>query len=186
MSWHPDRLSAYSTSQQNVGKYAGNMPILVPNSRDSQFSVSNHRSRLSLPPICWSSYIRRISTCLNMPTICRGAMTQECRICRVWLYAVNISGSQLAKIVSLILRLVRIYRKHVGICWIYHKYAANISISGEYIGLPIINSAVGIFEIEYQGNISASFEYTGNISGYKQIFYTNSAVRYIDYIFLSL
>ena len=52
----------------------------------------------------------------------------------------------------------------------------NISISREYIGLPITNSAEGYFEIEYQGNISASFDYTGNISGYKQLFYTNSAV----------
>ena len=162
------------------------MPILVPNSRDSQFSVSNNRSRSNLPPICQSSYIRRNSTCLNIPTIYRVAMTQEFRICQIFLYAVNISGSQLAKIASLILRLVRIYHKYVGICWIYHKHAANISISGEYIGLPITNSAVGIFEIEYQGNISASFEYTGNILEYRQIFYTNSAVRYIDYNFLLL
>jgi len=183
---NPDIFPGYSTSWQYVGEYAGNMPKLVPNSRDSQVSVSNNRSRSNFLPICRSSHIRRNSTCLNMSTVCRGARTQDSWICRVFSICREYIGNDLAKIASLVLRLVRIYRKYVVICWIYHEYAANISISREYIGLPITNSAVGYFEFEYQGNISASFEYTGNISGYKQTFYTNSAVRYIDYIVLSL
>ena len=153
---------------------------LVPNSRDSQVSVSNNRSRSNFSPICRSSHIRRNSTCLNMSTVCRGARTQDSWICRVFSICREYIGNDLAKIASLVLRLVRIYRKYVVICWIYHEYAANISISREYIGLPITNSAVGYFEFEYQGNISASFEYTRNISEYRQIFYTNSAVHWLS------
>ena len=73
----PDIFPVHLTSRQYAGKYTKNIPVLVTNSTDSQFSVSNNRSRSNFSPICRSSYIRRNSTCLNMSTVCRGARTQD-------------------------------------------------------------------------------------------------------------
>jgi len=52
---------------------------------------------------------------LNIPTPCRYARTQDTANIPGFLYAVNISISQLANIAILLLLLVRIYREYAGI-----------------------------------------------------------------------
>ena len=106
------------------------MPILVPNSKDSQFSVSNNRSRSNFPPICRSSYIRRNSTCLNMSTVCRscrGAMTQDSWICRVFSICREYIGNNLAKLACRWFACFWICHEYAGILWICRKYTGNIS-----------------------------------------------------------
>ena len=60
--------------------------------------------------------------------------------------------------------------EYIEIFWIYHEYVSVlIKNIGEYIGIPSTNSAVAIFDIEYDGNIT----------GFTQLFYTNSIVRWL-------
>jgi len=132
----PNILSAYSTSWRYTGEYAGNIPALVPNSTDSHYShsQSNHRSTLNISPIYRSPYIREESYMFEYTDNLSGS--QDTRISNIpfVLYAVNISGSHLAKIASLVLWLVRIYFKYAGIFWIYRGYTANVSVLIEYPG----------------------------------------------------
>ena len=117
------------------------MPKLVPNSRDSQFSVSNNRSRSNFSPICRSSHIRRNSTCLNMSTVCRGAMTQDSWICRVFSICREYIGNNLAKLAC----------RWFAYFWICHEYAGIFWICCEYAGVSLYYSVVCRICREYVG-----------------------------------
>ena len=41
---NPNTFPVYSTSREYIGEYAGNMPLLVPYSSDSQISQTNYCS----------------------------------------------------------------------------------------------------------------------------------------------
>ena len=146
------------------------MPILVPNSRDSQFSASNNRSRSNFLPICRSSHIRRNSTCLNMSTVCRGARTQDSWICRVFSICREYIGNNLAKLACCWFAYFWICHEYAAIFWICREYTGYIS---NYL-LPVPMWAYwtlnipGIYWISYYQFRCRirKIEYTGYISNY--------------------
>ena len=116
---NPDIFRVYSTSRQYVGKYAGNIPAIVPNSLDSRYSQSNIRYTSHISKIYQSPYTREESYMFE--------------------YSDNVSGSGPTRYREYtgFFYMLRIYRLVSWLIWPFScydlfEYIANMSASFEY------------------------------------------------------